>query len=77
MDRDNIKGKIIKAAKDTIGVELDENESLIESGVDSLALVSLIVSIEYAFNVEFSDDDLQPENLKTVLSLIELVEKYL
>lgn len=77
MDRDNIKGKIIKAAKDTIGVELDENESLIESGVDSLALVSLIVSIEYAFNVEFSDDDLQPENLKTVSSLIELVEKYL
>ena len=77
MDRDNIKGKIIKAAKDTIGVELDENESLIESGVDSLALVSPIVSIEYAFNVEFSDDDLQPENLKTVSSLIELVEKYL
>lgn len=77
MDRDNIKGKIIKAAKDTIGVELDENESLIESGVDSLALVSLIVSIEYAFNVEFSDDDLQPENLKTVSSLIELVEKFL
>lgn len=58
-------------------MELDENESLIESGVDSLALVSLIVSIEYAFNVEFSDDDLQPENLKTVSSLIELVEKYL
>lgn len=77
MDREDIKGKIIKAAKDTIGVELDENESLIESGVDSLALVSLIVSIEYAFNVEFSDDDLQPENLKTVSSLIELVEKYL
>ncbi len=77
MDRDNIKEKIIKAAKDTIGADLDENESLIESGVDSLALVSLIVSIEYAFNVEFSDDDLQPENLKTVSSLIDLVEKYL
>lgn len=77
MDREDIKAKIIKAAKETIGADLDENESLIESGVDSLALVSLIVSIEYAFNVEFSDDDLQPENLKTVSSLIELVEKYL
>ena len=71
------KAKIIKAAKETIGADLDENESLIESGVDSLALVSLIVSIEYAFDVEFSDDDLQPENLQTLSSLIELTEKYI
>ena len=56
---------------------MDENESLIESGLDSLALVSLIVSIEYAFDVEFSDDDLQPENLQTLSSLIELTEKYI
>ncbi|MFR2461991.1 MAG: phosphopantetheine-binding protein [Christensenellaceae bacterium] len=77
MDREDIKAKIIKAAKETIGADLDENESLIESGVDSLALVSLIVSIEYAFDVEFSDDDLQPENLQTLSSLIELTEKYI
>lgn len=77
MDRENIEEKIIKAAKETIGADLDENESLIESGVDSLALVSLIVSIEYAFDVEFSDDDLQPENLQTLSSLIELTEKYI
>ena len=77
MDREDIKAKIIKAAKETIGAVLDENESLIESGVDSLALVSLIVSIEYAFDVEFSDDDLQPENLQTLSSLIELTEKYI
>ena len=77
MDRENIKEKLIKAAKETIGADLDENESLIESGVDSLALVSLIVSIEYAFDVEFSDDDLQPENLQTLSSLIELTEKYI
>ncbi len=77
MDREDIKAKIIKAAKETIGADLDENEPLIESGVDSLALVSLIVSIEYAFDVEFSDDDLQPENLQTLSSLIELTEKYI
>lgn len=77
MDREDIKAKIIKAAKETIGADLDENKSLIESGVDSLALVSLIVSIEYAFDVEFSDDDLQPENLQTLSSLIELTEKYI
>lgn len=77
MDREDIKAKIIKAAKETIGADLDENESLIESGVDSLALVSFIVSIEYAFDVEFSDDDLQPENLQTLSSLIELTEKYI
>ena len=61
MDRENIKEKIIKAAKETIGADLDENESLIEN----------------AFDVEFSDDDLQPENLQTLSSLIELTEKYI
>lgn len=77
MDREDIKKEIIKAAKETIGADLDEKESLMESGVDSLALVSLIVSIEYVFDVEFSDDDLQPENLRTLSSLIELTEKYI
>ena len=77
MNREDIKERIIKIADETIGAYLEEDEPLLESGVDSLSLVTLIVSIEEAFGVTFLDDDLQPENLRTLSSLISLTEKYL
>ena len=77
MNREDIKDKIIKIAEETIGAYLREDELLIESGVDSLSLVTLIVSIEEEFGITFFDDDLRPENLRTLSSLISLTEKYL
>ena len=77
MNREVIKEKIVKIAEETIGAYLEEDEPLMESGVDSLSLVTLVVSIEEAFGVAFLDDDLQPENLRTLSSLISLTEKYL
>lgn len=77
MNREEIKERIVKIAEETIGAYLEEDEPLMESGVDSLSLVTLVVSIEEAFGVAFLDDDLQPKNLRTLSSLISLTEKYL
>ena len=77
MNREAIKERIVKIAEETIDAYLEEDEPLMESGVDSLSLVTLVVSIEEAFGVAFLDDDLQPENLRTLSSLISLTEKYL
>ncbi len=77
MNREEIKERIVKIAEETIGAYLEEDEPLMESGVDSLSLVTLVVSIEEAFGVAFLDDDLQPENLRILSSLISLTEKYL
>lgn len=77
MNREEIKERIVKIAEETIGAYLEEDEPLMESGVDSLSLVTLVVSIEEAFGVAFLDDDLQPENLRTLSSFISLTEKYL
>jgi len=77
VNREEIKERIVKIAEETIGAYLEEDEPLMESGVDSLSLVMLVVSIEEAFSVAFLDDDLQPENLRTLSSLISLTEKYL
>lgn len=77
MNREEIKERIVKIAEETIGAYLEEDEPLMESGVDSLSLVTLVVSIEEAFSVAFLDDDLQPGNLRTLSSLISLTEKYL
>ena len=77
MNKEEIKERIIKIAEETIGVYLEEDEPLMESGVDSLSLVTLVVSIEETFGVVFLDDDLQPENLQMLSNLILLTEKYL
>ena len=77
MNREEIKEKIVKIAEETIGVYLEEDEPLMESGLDSLSLVTLVVSIEESFGVAFLDDDLQPEHLRTLSNLISLTEKYL
>ncbi|MGN1100015.1 MAG: acyl carrier protein [Christensenellales bacterium] len=77
MSREEIKKKLEDISQKTIGVSLCEDESLKESGVDSLSLVTIIVSVEEEFGITFSDDDLQPENLKSLLGLVELTEKYL
>lgn len=45
-------------------------------GFDSLKMVQLIVSLEEAFNFEFSESDLDPEKLITVADLYTLVERY-
>lgn len=77
MGDNRLKEKIIALALDTTGAELSEEESLKESGIDSLTLVALVVAIEEEFGFSFSDDDLQPENLQTLAALISLTEKYL
>ena len=46
MTNDKIKRKIMDIAEEIIGIPLCEEEPLKESGVDSLSLVALIVSIE-------------------------------
>ena len=77
MKRKQLKEKIIKLAEETRGAFLEEDESLKECGVDSLSLVTLVVAMEEAFGVSFSDDDLQPENLRALSDLVALTEKYL
>lgn len=58
--------------------EIHEKATLKEDlGFDSLMMVSLIVSIEETFRIEIGDDDLDPEKLKTVKDLTEIVKKYL
>lgn len=58
--------------------EIKESDSLKDDvGVDSLTMVSLIISIENHFGVEFEDSDLSFENLETVGSLLAMLEKYL
>ena len=57
--------------------EIKSDDPLSSIGIDSLAAVELIVELEDAFGIIFDISDLDPEQLTTVGSAIELTEKYI
>ena len=77
MDRLKITKEVIDLAYDVAEVEVSEDDNLKEYGMDSIALVSLIVEIEMKYNITFTDDDLNPNNLTTVKNIVDMMEKYL
>lgn len=56
--------------------ELDENESLLESGIiDSMAIIRLLTFLETEFKLKVLDEELLPENFNTVSSILALIDK--
>lgn len=68
---------IRQIAYQTTGAELSDGETLQESGLDSLSLVTVIAEIEDRWKISFSDGDLDPEQLLTLADLVRITEKYL
>ena len=59
--------------------EIDENVSLYEDGLglDSIAIVDLIVSIEKEFSMGIEDEELNADLFKNLTTLAEFIEKKL
>lgn len=60
MTRRELMERICEITREATGAALSETESLKESGLDSLALVTVIAGIEERFWIFFRDDDLDP-----------------
>ena len=58
-----------------VAEEIDERDSFFEEGmgIDSVAVVELIVLTESHFGVEFADEDLVPEWFRSLRAFAELV----
>lgn len=75
--------KIRAIISDVLGTELsvDINEinddyDLSMIGVDSLNIVSLIISIEEKYNIEFDIDIIEMEDFKTINTIASTINKY-
>jgi acyl carrier protein len=55
---------------------IDNDESLLGIGVDSLNMIELVVGIENEFDFELLDEDLIIENFETIKSIIKMLEAY-
>jgi acyl carrier protein len=57
------------------GIKLEEETNLKNAGVDSFSIVEIILFIERSYSIAIPDDQLMPENFKTLRSLARLVNK--
>lgn len=74
----NIENDIKKIIADMAQLktnEINDEDLLIDIGIDSLSLVELIVRIENRVNIIFEDSDLNPEKLTMVGDLVKLALK--
>ncbi len=49
--------------------EFSETDDLLEAGLDSMGIMRLVIFIEEEFGVTLPDDELVPDNLRTLKSL--------
>ena len=74
----DIKEKVIDILSELSGkksVEVDESLQG-NLGFDSILMVTMLVQIEDVFGIELNESDMNPFDLKTVQSVIDLVDKY-
>ncbi len=80
MDRQQHKADLIKflgtiQRPDYSIEEIDENQSLIESGlIDSLAVLQIVSYLEEIHNINFLEKGLDPGQLSSVGAILDLME---
>lgn len=74
----NVEEKVKTILFELSGIKcIDNNDSLQEDmALDSLAMVTLLIEIEDAFEIQLDDTDMNPFDLKTVQDVINMVERY-
>jgi acyl carrier protein len=73
-----VKDFIVRELVREEGFQLQDSDKLIETGIiDSMGIISLLGFLETEFSIQIESDELVPENLDTVQSISELVERKL
>ena len=73
----NIREKVLKAVSevnDEIADNIDK-DLLLNGIIDSFERVEIMVELEDAFNLEIDAESVNPDNFRTIDSMVALVEK--
>lgn len=74
----NIEEKVKAILSELSGEDTIDNATALqeELALDSLMMVTLLMEIEDTFAIELDESDMNPFDLETVQSVIDLVKKY-
>ena len=73
-----VKERVFKILSKLSGkAEINDNDMLLASlGLDSLAMITLLLEIEEEFGIELEESDMNPYDLTSVADVVALAEKY-
>lgn len=71
-----IKEIVKETLKLNVNKEINDNDDLINLGLDSLKAIEIVVSIEEKFQIEIDDEDLLVDNFASINCIENLIEKY-
>lgn len=74
----NVDEKVKGILFELTGIEVVANDSKLQDdlGMDSLAMVMLLIEIEDVFEIELAEADMNPFDLITAQNVIEMVARY-
>lgn len=73
-----IEEKVKEILFELSGEEITDNSLTLQEdlALDSLLMVTLLIEIEDAFSIELDESDMNPFDLNTVQSVIDMVSRY-
>lgn len=81
MSRQQHRAELIKflrsvQRRDSAIAEIDDSQSLVESGlIDSLAALQIVSYLEEAYKIDFGDNVIDPGDLRTVGTILDIIER--
>jgi len=77
MDGTDIEKRIIRLVRETVPASGDLTGDFIllgeDGAVDSVTALELVLALEKEFGIVVNDDDIRPENLRNVASIVSFV----
>lgn len=75
----NVEEKVKEILCELCDEESVKNDSFLQDdlGLDSLLMVTMLVELEDAFDIELDESDMNPFDLNTVQNVIDMVAKYI
>lgn len=76
MDKKEIEELVRKSLETILNIDnIDENESLLDIGLDSLNTVRLVVMLEEIFDITIEIEKLVEENFRTINIIVDLIKE--
>jgi acyl carrier protein len=80
LDRPSLTNRVLEIAGEVLAEQsparpIGVDDALREAGLTSMAMVRLMMATEIAFNIAIPNEDLHPDNFRTVRTVASLVAR--
>ena len=73
--RDKTQNVVLEMLPDVGSEELSDESDIFSLGLDSINAMTLVFSLQDAFDIKFETDEISFENFRTVADIVELIKK--